>query len=240
MFYQPVESVRVLAGQTATYSFWARASSGTPKIALEIEQGFGSGGSPSATVDTYVAQVTLSTSWQRYSVTMSVPSISGKTIGTGSSLKIVLDLPQNTTWSLDTWGWQVEAGSVATPFTTATGTIQGELAACQRYYYRNTGGLIYSQYGQGPAYNSTTGQAQIVLPVCMRVTPTSIDYANLCEADTVNAVVAITSIVFNSNQSTNQVVAIVLNVASGLTQFRTYNVQNNNNTAGYLGFSAEL
>lgn len=251
---QRIEGVRTLANQTATISFWAKAGTGTPKISVELQQNFGTGGSPSATVVTNAGSVTLSTSWARYSVTVSVPSISGMTIGTNNDDMLVLALwtsagstynsrtgsmgVQNNTF--DFWGVQVEPGSTMTAFQTATGTKQGELAACQRYYYRNTGGLIYSQYGQGPAYNSTTGQAQIVLPVCMRVTPTSIDYANLCEGDTVNPVVAITSIVFNGNQSTNQVVAIVLNVASGLTQFRTYNVQNNNNTAGYLGFSAEL
>ena len=46
---QRIENVRTLAGQTASLSFWAKANSGTPKVAVEFLQIFGSGGSPSAT-----------------------------------------------------------------------------------------------------------------------------------------------------------------------------------------------
>ncbi len=145
---QPIESVRTLANSTVTVSFWAKAASGTPKIAINLEQQFGTGGSPSANVDNYLGQATLSTSWARYSVTGSIASISGKTIGTNNNDLLMLHLVvsagsdfDSSTGSLgiqsntfDIWGVQVEAGSVATPFQTATGTLQGELAACQRYY----------------------------------------------------------------------------------------------------------
>jgi hypothetical protein len=145
-FGQKIESVRTLAGQPATVSFWAKAGTGTPKVAVELSQFFGSGGSPSASVNTYAGQVTLSTSWVRYSVSVSVPSISGKTLGTDGSDQLRLNLmvsagtdynarsgslgTQNNTFQF--WGVQVEYGSKATPFQTATGTLQGELAACQR------------------------------------------------------------------------------------------------------------
>jgi len=143
---QRIESVRTLANEVTTVSFWAKAASGTPKIAIEINQNFGTGGSPSAGVTVYFGQVTLSTSWARYSATLTVPSISGKTLGTANdnflSLKLfcsagssfdartgTLGIQNNT---FDFWGVQVEAGSVATAFQTATGTLQGELAAAQR------------------------------------------------------------------------------------------------------------
>ena len=182
---QPIENVRTLAGQTATVSFWAKAASGTPKIAVELWQGFGSGGSPSAGVPTYAGQVTLSTSWARYSVTVAVPSISGKTIGTtdnsselqcnlfvsaGSDLNSrtgSLGIQSNT---FDIWGVQVEAGSVATAFQTATGTIQGELAACQRYYFLLASGFdlpICNAF----YYNSNQVRGNITFPVQMRTAP---------------------------------------------------------------------
>jgi hypothetical protein len=146
---QRIESVRTFAGQTVTVSFWAKANSGTPKIATELIQNFGSGGSTQVT--NYAGQVTLSTSWARYSVTISLPSISGKTIGTSDALYLLLFVSAGTDFNARTgslgiqsntfefWGVQVEYGSKATPFQTATGTIQGELAACQRYYATSLG-----------------------------------------------------------------------------------------------------
>ena len=148
-----IEDVRTLAGQTVTFSFWAKSASGTPKISLEVIQDFGTGGSPSAAVFTYAGQSTISTSWTRYSITFTMPSLSGKTIGTTANTSLTaiqlwvsagtdfnartgsLGIQSNT---FDIWGVQLEAGSVATAFQTATGTIQGELAACQRYFYRTT------------------------------------------------------------------------------------------------------
>lgn len=178
--WQRIEDARTLAGQTATFSLWARAGSGTPKIAVELVQKFGNGGS--AEVQTLAGQITLSTSWTRYSVTVSIPSVSGKTIGSGSCLAVNLWLSAGTAYNsrtnsigvqnntIDVWGWQLEAGSVATPFTTATGNPASELAACQRYYYRVIGTTNQGILGQATASNSA--QFPFRMPVEMRVGPT--------------------------------------------------------------------
>jgi hypothetical protein len=145
---QKIEDIRTIADQEVTVSFWAKAASGTPAIALEFFNYFGSGGSPSASTQTYAGQVTLSTSWARYTATVTLPSLSGKTLGTdnNSSLNLQFWVSAGTDFNsrtgslgiqsntFDIWGVQLEAGSTATAFQTATGTIQGELAACQRYY----------------------------------------------------------------------------------------------------------
>jgi hypothetical protein len=150
-------------------------------MAVEVEQNFGAGGSPSAAVATYGGQVTLSTSWTRYSVSVAVPSISGKTIGTTantSSNGINLWASAGSTWNsrtgslgiqsntFDIWGVQVEEGSTVTDFQTATGTIQGELAACQRYF-QNTEFLSLLH-----ARSTTSVEGSIMFPVLMRTTPT--------------------------------------------------------------------
>jgi hypothetical protein len=186
---QKIEDVRTFAGQTVTYSFWAKAASGTPKISLEIRQNYGTGGSPSAVAQTYAGQATLSTSWARYSITVTIPSISGKTFGTtantsflqpllwlsaGSDYNVItnsLSIQNNT---IDIWGVQIEAGSVATPFTTASGTIGGELALCQRYYFRTGGSSAYERLSTlATGASSTSLTATLAPPVSMRVAPTA-------------------------------------------------------------------
>lgn len=130
---QRIEDVRTYAGQTVTISFWAKAASAL-SLTPYLEQNFGSGGSASVYTSGTAASVT--TSWQRFTATVSVASISGKTIGTSSFLNFYF-LTSTLSTNIDIWGVQIEAGSVATAFQTATGTLQGELAACQRYYEKS-------------------------------------------------------------------------------------------------------
>lgn len=180
IFAQLMEDVRTFAGQTVTVSFWAKAASGTPKVGVELAQNFGSGGS--LQVNGTGQAVTISTSWARYSVTVSVPSISGKTIGTSSYIELNLWTVSGSTYAtrsgsvgnqtatIDFWGVQVEKGSTATAFQTATGTIQGELAACQRYYWNITG--ADKMVGMGTYQTATEMNTGVTFPVTMRTTPT--------------------------------------------------------------------
>jgi len=165
-FEQAIENVQTFAGQTATISFWAKSSAAfTTDVVLR--QNFGSGGSTN--VDTSTSTSTTSTSWTRFTFTVSVPSISGKTIGTSSHLKIAPRFYTITAGAtVDIWGLQMEAGSTATAFQTATGTIQGELAACQRYLPAIGAGNFFN------GFNNTTGRSffTIKFPVTARTAPT--------------------------------------------------------------------
>ena len=175
MVQQLIEDVRTFAGQTVTISFWAKADT-TRSVTTLMRQYFGSGGSPSAAVDTASQANSLTTSWQRFTQTVAIPSISGKTIGTNpdSSLQLHLYLPITAGSTIDIWGVQVEAGSVATAFQTATGTLQGELAAAQRYFYRNTGqAAAPNDLGTGWCNSTTSAVVIFRHPVTMRVAPTA-------------------------------------------------------------------
>jgi hypothetical protein len=180
---QRIEDVRTFAGQTVTMSFWAKANSGTPKIGVEMYQNFGSGGS--GPVSGIGQSVTISTSWARYSLTFTVPSVSGKTIGTSSTLEALLWLSAGSSANtrsgsiglqsntFDIWGVQLEAGTVATPFRRNAPSIQAELAACQRYYQKSynvdtTPGSV-TDVGAVQFTGSTNGGGNTATPVPFRV-----------------------------------------------------------------------
>ena len=250
---QRIESVRTFAGQTASVSFWAKATSGTPKVAIELSQNFGSGGSPSAQVNTYAGQVTLSTSWARYSVSVAVPSISGKTLGTANDDQLRLsfwtsagtDFNSRTgslgiqTNTISFWGVQMEYGSKATPFQTATGTIQGELAACQRYYVAwNTGSEVSdARIAMGLASSTTSAGFAIPLPVQMRVAPTTIDWTNTA-VNYITAEQTITALAFTASVNNKQTAALTATVASGLTANAPYFLSTR--SSNRFGLGAEL
>jgi hypothetical protein len=139
---------------------------------------------------------------------------------------------------LEITGVQLEVGSVATPFKTYAGTIQGELAACQRYYVRLTNGGASEGLGPvGSAFSTTAITGQFVPSVPMRVLPTVLEVVNCRLFDGVT-VYAVTSATISGSQP-GQVLLADFNVASGLTQYRYYRVIANSGTS-YVGFGAEL
>jgi hypothetical protein len=235
--YQKIEDVRTLAGQTVTISFWARATS-TVGFLVYFRQNFGSGGS--VEVDTTSPVSVNSTSWNRYSVTVSAPSISGKTIGASNSIHLIFAQSGGTVASntIDFWGIQVEAGPIATQFTTATGTIQGELALCQRYYYRQTATQNFSSFGYGTASLTTGGVFYVSLPQTMRAEPNVIDFSTLSLTDQVSGF-TFSGLGFG-NQNGRNIAQLTVSGATGLTQYRSYFIVSNGSTSGYLGLSAEL
>lgn len=173
--FQLIEDVRTLAGQTATLSFWMKADSAR-SVTPYIVQNFGSGGSTKVTNNGTAVSVT--TSWQRFTSTFTVASISGKTIGTSSSLEVGFRLPINVVQTIDIWGVQLEAGSTATDFQTASGSVGGELALCQRYYYRTSptaSGMPVTS--NGGCITTTIGQVYYPLPVTMRSNPSAMEYS---------------------------------------------------------------
>jgi hypothetical protein len=140
-----LEDVRTYAGQTVTLSFYAKASSAFTIDALNLAQNFGSGGS--STVFLSLGTQAITTSWQRYTKTVTLPSLTGKTIGSSSYLEFFMQFGSTAAnATLDIWGVQLEAGTVATPFRRNANSLAGELAACQRYYQRLSG---WNGFGEG-------------------------------------------------------------------------------------------
>jgi hypothetical protein len=250
-FEQNIEDPRTFAGQTITVSFWAKAASGTPKVGLEVIQQ--SGGSGSSVFGINSTTRTISTSWARYSFTflvpeliwtsaqMSAPNGAGKLtmnfwLSNGSTLATRSGNPGLQSNTFQFWGFQAEVGNVASPFQTASGSIGGELALCQRYYKRwsaSSAGLRVP--GFGGALNTTS--AYITLDTNFRTVPNSLDYSNIQVYDGVT-VTTITSATLNAD-STALGTVIGCGVASGLTSTRGYQIVGSANT-GYIGIGAEL
>jgi hypothetical protein len=183
---QRIEDVRTLAGQTVTFSFYAKANSSNTLGLIRFGQNFGSGGSAAVETTITLNSTALTTSWTRYTGSITVPSVAGKTIGTSSYVYLFISAPTTATYTLDIWGWQLEAGSTASNFQTATGTIQGELAACMRYFQKSND--IQYPPGDTTANGIRTGfftaavaaarALQTTLPVRMRTAPTVTYYSN--------------------------------------------------------------
>jgi hypothetical protein len=173
-FSQKIEDVRLLAGQTVTVSFWAKAASGTPSIGVEVRQNFGTGGSVTVT-GTGQSQA-LTTTWAKYTKTLTVPSINGKTVGTanthftqlvfwldaGSALDTVSGTIGQSSKTVSIAQVQLEVGPVATPFEQRP--IGMELALCQRYYQ-------VGFPGWGTFFGANNVQLYAAFPVTMRTTP---------------------------------------------------------------------
>ena len=234
---QRIEGVQTFAANTITLSFWAKADA-TRTITPNLQQNFGSGGS--TTVSTGNTAITITTSWARYTQTFNLPSISGKTIGTSSFLQLFLGLAANTVQTVDLFGVQLEAGSTATPFTTATGTLSGELAACKYYFRRYGGNTLYESFGVGQAYAAGSVMMVFQFDTGMRTSPvgTYTAASNFRVLTSTYSGVTPTSIA--SNSLTKTTASILLTGASGLTAGNASGVEANNSLSATIDFSAEL
>jgi hypothetical protein len=123
---------------------------------------------------------TTSADWYTASKTVTIPQD-----GTANSLRCLIGEAsvQGSGAYLEMAQGQLELGSVATTFSRAGGTIQGELAACQRYYQKSynqsvTPGTASQTAGAKGFQNTPTAIATggvvgaIVFGIPMRVAPT--------------------------------------------------------------------
>ena len=185
LLIERIESVKTFAGQTVTLSFYAKADA-AKNIAVEFVQNFGSGGSPSAIVSAIGSQkIALTTSWVKQTVTVAIPSISGKTLGTthdgflavnfwfdaGSTFNARTDTLGQQSGTFDVAQVQVEAGSYATPFEKRL--IGAELALCQRYFWK--GIMPQDSFLYGLANRTVSHVGGFSFPVTMRVSPTMVE-----------------------------------------------------------------
>jgi hypothetical protein len=233
-------------GKTVTLSFYARRganfSAASNVMVSSIYSGTGTDQNVSTSytglATTATSNNTLTTTWQRFSVTGTVSS---------SATEIALEfynIATGTSGAADYFeitGVQLDVGSVALPFRTYAATLQGELSAAQRYYTRFTGGQAYTRYGNAIASSGTGLNATINLPVTLRTNPSSIDFGNLAvQQYGGQPVYSVTACTLESATQGLNTFSATLTIASGGITGSMYTVLNNNNTAGFIGVSAEL
>jgi hypothetical protein len=173
---QKVESELLLAGKKLTLSFWIKGSVAGTLVARHYSQsnnvGFGH------------TSFSITTSWNRVSIPVTVPTIGG---GTKDWCAFGIDFNVNTppatlgyagsgvtpptyVGTVNITGMKLEVGSVATPFSLAGGSIGGELVLCQRYYTQVTA----DARGWFAGYSTSTSSGEtgfIQFPVEMRIAP---------------------------------------------------------------------
>lgn len=175
---QRIESVGSFAGLNVTLSFWAKAETNRTASSRAV-QNFGSGGS--ASVVSSGGTHNLTTSWQKFTTVITIPSISGKTIGSNDYLSLELNLPINTLETIDIAQVQVNVGNQALPFQPRS--IAEEFALCQRYYEKSytyadvTGANTYTGTVVTRAQTTSEAWGGVIFSVQKRVAPTVNIYA---------------------------------------------------------------
>jgi hypothetical protein len=245
---QNMETVNSVAyaGKQVTFSFYARAganySAASSALSAAIQTGTGTDqnifGGYTGGANSVSGTATLTTTWQRFSYTGTIPATTTEMCVTFQNT------PTGTAGANDYYeitGVMVEVGNQVSPYCPATPTQQAELAACQRYYYRLNAGGAYSRFALG-IYSASTGAEIIVnLPVTLRIVPTAVETStigNYFLTDSVNNQ-ALTGMGISTHSTLNTIL-ITPSISGGGTQFRPAELISNNSTTTYLGFSAEL
>jgi len=243
-FYQAIETLNAIryAGQTVTLSAWiARSDAGQAYINLGYSTSTDTAVTGSWTQITSIASSNVfstTSSMVRYILSFVVPS-------TAKSLLITIGNATTSVAASGTFnftGVQLEAGSVATPFSRAGGTLQGELSLCQRYYERVTSEQLYGVFGMGKAYD--TGTLQIVVPfkVTKRTAPSALDTSAMSSFQYETGGTAgntPTSLTLGALNSSN-VATLYVAKTSSFTTGSLYYLMGNNNASAYVGWSSEL
>ena len=252
---QSIETLNTLpmAGQIVNLSFWAKCGanySGTSnQLTVQLIAGTGTdqnviSGFTGATA-LFGNTVNLSTSWQRFTVQTN-SFLTASVASTYTQLGInFIEVPTGTAGANDWFqitGVQLEIAPQATPFSRAGGSIGGELALCQRYYYRVTT-FSYQAYGIGTAISATAGEIAFTLPVTMRSIPSLLDYSSsgMRVGDGVTYYNSYTSVSLDTYWTTNNVAWVIMTIpSSSLTQYRPIFISNAGSGNSYIGVGAEL
>ena len=247
------------ASKKVTLSFWAKSSIASKRIGISLLQDYGTGGSPSSLEIIKGGVVTLTSSWAKYTVTVTTNTLVGKTFGTGND-----DIFRITFWmqwgatlggsyletSVSAESWvgsgnidiaqvQLCSGDAALPFKPKSYTQ--EYQDCLRFCWVPETSATYANIGYGFAATTALAFIYIKHPVPMRILPTltatGSDWQLLDGATATD----ITSLDNTTDAQTKDMTNMRCNVSgTPLTQYRPYGLRADGNANRLLILSAEL
>ena len=185
------------------------------------------------------ADLGVTTSWARYSVTAAVDTASTANIGVFIWSDNVTDTDLGD--FLYVTDVQLEIGSVPTTFERRP--VGTELALCQRYYFRSTSpGDIGSPFALGMCISTTTADGLNTFPVTMRIPPTAVEQSGTATHYRLvhGASASTCSAVPSFNAATTSMGRFRFTVASGLTAGDAAILASEATTSAFIGWSAEL
>jgi hypothetical protein len=230
-----------LVGQTVTFSIWAKSTVGT--AALNWSTFF-----PTTTADTFSATtadqsgvfnatMTVGT-WTRYSATFTVAA--GAVRGYG--VQVFRSVATTSTTTLYA-GADFEIGAFVGPFSRNSRSIQGELAACQRYYYQIGPFSGTRTLYAGQVFGTTLAAVYIPYKVTMRAEPVSNFSAGAGFTGSTAAggpTAATTSVVLASTSVESGQINLNWSSAQAITAGNATILSFLSSPAAFLGFNAEL
>jgi hypothetical protein len=242
--FESVNSVPFIGKQVTVSAYIRKGSNLTnaSSFTLTLQSGTGtdqnmySGFTGSASVAS--GTPTLTTSWQRFTFTGTV-STSATQLGVWAFWTPSGTADANDYFEIS--GVQVDVGAVALPFRTYAATIQGELAACQRYYIRwksEDGSTNNPTFNLGQMVSTGAFRFVLPFPTAMRVKPSAVEYSGfrLNSGATQYTSGAIT--IDQSNTLNTQLnVAITSGPAAGTAGWL---IPGSSSATDYIGLTAEL
>lgn len=248
---QTIESANVygVQGKTIVLSFWARAganfSSASSALTVVVNQGTGIDQGTLGVINqtwtgqtnTTVGTSTLTTSWQKFSYTYSVPS-------TATELNVQFLYSATGTAGandyFDITGVQLEQGTIATPFEYLP--IETQLKLCQRYFQRFFEPPLRGVWGT----TTSAARSGCSLPTQMRIAPLASAGGSATFSGSLpvyDGAATGTVTTFVANYSNAQSIEFDCNAATGtFTAFRPaiFYKSNTPSTTNFIDLSAEM
>jgi len=247
---QPIEQFTILPllGKTLVLSFWYKSNK-TGSHAFRAIGTYNTGG----TDQTGTFTVSAADTWEFKTISITAVSAVSASSATINDIGLILDIgfrvSGNGFSSISANDYyrisqiQLEVGSVATPFARAGGTIQGELAACQRYYYRTTGTSgVAVPTGLGQCASTTVATILTQFPVSMRIRPTALEQTGTASdyqlTNNAGSGIACSSVPIFISSGVNLALSNYT-VSAGIVAGNATN-SSFTTTSSFLGWSAEL